>query len=84
MMEPKIVILKVICGLLQFGGVVLFFFTKTAGPAWTPFIWGLIAISGFAAIVQAATDQRTTPSGVLAGSVGFVLMLFALQSLVIH
>ncbi|OHA83864.1 MAG: hypothetical protein A2937_00855 [Candidatus Yonathbacteria bacterium RIFCSPLOWO2_01_FULL_47_33b] len=83
-MEPKIVALKIICGILQFGGVVLFFFTRTAGPATSSLIWGLIAISGFAAIVQAATDQRTTSSGVLAGAVGFVLMLFALQSLSIH
>ena len=83
-MEPKIVALKIICGILQFGGVVLLFFARTAGPATSSLIWGLIAISGFAAIVQAATDQRTTSSGVLAGTVGFVLMLFALQSLSIH
>lgn len=78
----NILLLKIFCAILQFTGFILFAFVKMFDPAWVPVIWGLIAISGFASIVQAFIDRQNTSAR--EGFIGLAFALIALQALFVH
>ena len=75
--------ISLISGLLQITGIILLCVIKDIDPKFEPMSWAIIAISGFAGIIQVFTDERQTTAGNLAGFIGAGLIVVALQSLII-
>ena len=78
----RILLLKIICVILQFVGLIIFGFIKIISPEWTTIAWTVFAISGFASIVLVFIDSRNT--SVREGFIGAAFIIVALQALLLH
>lgn len=78
----RTLLLKIICAILQFVGLVLFGSIKMIDPSWVTTAWAIVAISGFASVVQVFIDDQHT--SVREGFIGVGFIFVALQSLFLH
>lgn len=81
MFDLRINILKILCVILQTIGVICLLSIKIVDPAWSLFLWAVVAISGFAALVQMMTDKHSSVFGHIVGIAGLGILLAALFEL---
>ena len=79
--DIRINVLKIVCGVLQIAGLISLFGMKSTNPVWVPFLYAVIAVSGFAALVQMITDKQISIFGYMVGVSGCGLIFVALLKL---
>ncbi|MCK9344568.1 MAG: hypothetical protein M0P64_00395 [Candidatus Pacebacteria bacterium] len=71
----------IVCLVVQFAGVALYFFVDVPEISYRPIYWSGVAISGFAAVISSLLAERGHPAAIISGLIGAFLLLQSMHNL---